>query len=332
LNVAVLTGGRSLERQVSLRSGARVADALERNGHSVVTLDLGPDLVQRLQDDVPDAVFVAVHGEQGEDGTLQELLEILGLPYTGPGPAATRRCWDKAIAKEALEEAGIPTPAFMSFSQAAFSELGAGRALGSVAERLEFPVVVKPASQGSALGVRFAQGAENLPSALLAAFSYDDRVVLERYIAGRDLAVSVIESAEGPLALPVVEAVPHEDHFFDFEARYSIGTTSYACPAPLEEPAALELRELAGRVYERFGCRGVARVDVMLEAATSRPFVLEVNAVPGFTETSLLPMAAEAAGITFDELVERLLERAVARASAEVDGQAPAAETHGSRR
>jgi D-alanine-D-alanine ligase len=316
VKVAVLKGGSSLERQVSLRSGARVEDALDRLGHDVVPVDVGPDLVDRLQDIRPDVAFVALHGPGGEDGTVQELLELLALPYTASGPAACIRCMDKVIAKHLMRDAGVPTPDFYAFSQAAFEDLGAGRALPAIEERLEFPVVVKPAGQGSALGVKFAASAADVPGAILAAFSYDTKVVLERHVAGRDLAVSVLEGADGPEALPVVEAVPHADDFYDFEARYEIGRTEFVCPADLDPDTAARAQELALAAYRTLGCYGFARVDLMLEDGTGELAVLEINAIPGLTETSLLPLAAEAAGIGFDALIARVLDLAVARAPA----------------
>ncbi len=175
--------------------------------------------------------FIALHGRGGEDGTVQELLELLGVPYTASGASACIRCMDKVVAKHELRAAGLPTPDFYAFSQAAFEELGAGRALPAIEERLDFPIVVKPAGQGSALGIKFARTAADVPAAIVAAFSYDTKVVLERHVAGRDLAVSVIEGPDGPEALPVVEAVPHEEDFYDFEARYEIGRTS-SCAQP----------------------------------------------------------------------------------------------------
>ena len=198
VKVAVLKGGASLERTVSLRSGARVEDALARLGHEVLPIDVGADLVDRLQAERPDVAFVALHGRGGEDGTVQELLELVGVPYTASRPGACIRCMDKVVAKHALRDAGIPTPDFYAFSQAAFEDLGAARALPAIEERLEFPIVVKPAGQGSALGIKFARTAADVPNALVAAFSYDTKVLLERYVDGRDLAVSVLETADGP--------------------------------------------------------------------------------------------------------------------------------------
>ena len=316
MRVAVLKGGDSLERQVSLRSGARVEDALERLGHDVVPIDVGRDLVDRLTAERPDVAFVALHGRGGEDGTVQELLELLGIPYTASGPSACMRCMDKVVAKHALRDAGVPTPDFYAFSQAAFEDLGAARALPAIEERLDFPIVVKPAGQGSALGIKFARTAADVPGAIVAAFSYDTKVLLERHVAGRDLAVSVLEGPDGPEALPIVEAVPHEEAFYDFEARYEIGRTSFICPADLPEDVAARAHELALTAYRVLGCYGFARVDLMADESSGELTVLEANVIPGLTDTSLLPLAAEAAGISFEALIARVVDLAVARTPA----------------
>ena len=309
--VAVLKGGRSLERQVSLRSGGRVEDALTRLGHEVVGIDVGLDLIQRLRDVRPDAAFIAMHGRDGEDGTVQELLELLDVPYTGSGVLACVRSTDKVLAKHLMLEAGIPTPEFFAFNETAFRELGAAEALGAIEERLAFPIVVKPSSQGSALGIKFARSPADVPAALVAAFSYDSKVLLERHVDGRDLAVSILDGEP----LPVVEAVPQGNEFYDFQARYEIGRTSFVCPAQLPDGLTEQAHELALRTYRLLGCEAFARVDLMLDAAGALT-VLEANPIPGLTETSLLPQAAEAAGISFDQLVGRILELALERAPA----------------
>jgi D-alanine-D-alanine ligase len=311
--VAVLKGGRSLERQVSLKSGARVEDALRRLGHRVVGIDVGADLVARLTELRPDVAFVALHGRDGEDGTVQELLDVLGIRYTGSGVSACIRSSDKVLAKHAMQDHGIPTPDFFAFSETAFRALGAGQALPAIEQRLRFPIVVKPASQGSALGIKFARSAADVPTALVAAFSYDRKVLLERHIAGRDLAVSIVEDAAGePQALPIVEAVPEQEDFYDFESRYEIGRTRFVCPAELEPDVAARVQSIALDAYRMLGCTAFARVDLMLDGGGAELFVLEVNVIPGLTETSLLPQAADAAGIPFDELVARILAAAVA--------------------
>jgi D-alanine-D-alanine ligase len=260
-------------------------------------------------------VFVALHGRDGEDGTIQELLEVLGLPYTGSGVAACIRCWDKVLTKHLLRGAGIPTPDFHAFSETAFRELGAAQALPAIEQQLSFPLVVKPAAQGSALGIKFARAAADVPAAIVSAFSYDRKVLLERYVPGRDLAVSIVEEDGAPRALPVVEATAEGRDFYDFEARYEIGRTRFVCPAELPSGVAERTQALAVEAYRALGCSGFARVDLMLRE-DGELFVLEANSVPGLTETSLLPQAADAAGIPFDALVERILAMALSRTPA----------------
>jgi D-alanine-D-alanine ligase len=308
VRVAVLKGGSSLERQVSLRSGARVEDALASLGHEVVPIDADQELVAALKAERPDVAFIALHGPGGEDGTPQELLEILGIPYTGPGVASCIRCMDKVLAKHLFRAAGIPTPDWVAFNSTAFRELGAADALTEIETRLGFPLVVKPAAQGSALGVRFAASRDDVPEALVSAFSYDDRVLLERHVAGRELAVSLLDGDP----LPIVEVRPKEEDRFNYEARYEIGRTEYVCPAELPDAAGTAVREVASRAYEVLGCSGFARVDLMLDES-GNPAVIEANAIPGLTDTSLLPMAAHAAGLEFEDLVARIVELAVSR-------------------
>jgi D-alanine-D-alanine ligase len=336
--VAVLKGGRSLERSVSLRSGAQVQDGLQRLGHEVLAIDVGPQLVEQLLAQAPDVAFIALHGRHGEDGTVQGLMETIGLPYTGSGPAACMRSTDKLLAKHLMLEAGIPTPPFCALSETAIKELGGSAALPALERDLGFPLVVKPARGGSALGVKFARTSKELPGAMVGAFSYDSTVVAERYIKGRDLGVSVLDvpdpaagatagasaearadagsagtAAGSAVALPIVEAVPREEDFYDYESRYQIGMTTFVCPAELAPETTARAQELALRVYRLLGCHGVARVDLMLEQGSEELWVLETNVVPGMTETSLLPQAADAAGIGFDELLERILASAFTR-------------------
>jgi D-alanine-D-alanine ligase len=313
--VAVLKGGRSYERQVSLASGARVEDALERLGHEVIGIDVGSDLLRRLRDAACELAFIALHGPGGEDGAVQQLLEVLQLPYTGSGVSACARCSDKVLAKHALRDAGLPTPDWVAFSDSAFRELGAADTLDAIELRLDFPLVVKPASQGSALGIKFARTPDDVPAALVAAFSYGRNVLLERYVAGRDLAVSVLGRVGGGAeVLPVAEAIPQGQEFYDFAARYDIGRTVFECPAALDDALTARVQQIALDAYELLGCDGFARVDMMV-ADDDEPQILEINPIPGLTETSLLPQAADAAGIAFDELVARVVEVAQARAA-----------------
>jgi D-alanine-D-alanine ligase len=307
VKVAVLKGGRGLERQVSLRSGGRVEDAVASLGHQVLAIDVGEELVATLKRERPDVAFIALHGTGGEDGTVQELLEILRIPYTGPGVRACMRSIDKVAAKHELRAAGVPTPPWAAFDSRAFRELGAGEALEEIEAALGFPLVVKPAAGGSSLGVRFAASATEVPEALVAATSYDDRILLERHIAGRELAVTLLNG----IALPVVEVRPREEDRFLYEARYEIGRSEYVCPADLgsNEGAVLDA---ALRTWDALGFDSFARVDLIL--AEDGPQVLEANAIPGLTDTSLMPMSAEAAGISFEDLCRRIIELALSRA------------------
>ena len=316
MKVAVLKGGRSLERGVSLRSGARVEDALERLGHEVLALEADGDMVKHLAAGRPEIAFVAMHGPGGEDGTAQELLEILGIPFTGPGVAACARCIDKVLAKHELRAAGIATPDWFAFNETAFRELGAADALAGLEERLGFPLVVKPSRGGSSLGIKFAENWFDVPEALVSAFSYDDRVLLERFVDGRELAVSVL----GDEPLPVVEVIPGPaTATTSRRATRSVAPPSSAPPSSRRR-SPLRLSRPRSGAYRALGCSGFSRVDLIL--APDGPQVLEVNAIPGLTDTSLLPQAAEAAGMSFEQLVEKILDLAVDGAQSSRSGDA----------
>lgn len=304
--VAVLMGGKSAEREISLMSGNGVLKALQSKGVDAHAFDPAERDLFELKREGFARCFIALHGRGGEDGTVQELLEILGIAHTGSGVAACRRSMDKVAAKQALLAAGVATPDWVAFSSTAFRELGAAEALGEIEDRLGFPLVVKPASGGSSLGVRFAAGPGEVPEALVAAFSYDDRVLLERHVDGRELAVSLLAG----IALPAVEARPRDEDRFNYEARYEIGRTEYVCPAELGAAEGPVL-DAALRTWDALGLEGFGRVDLIL--GDDGPQVLEANAIPGLTDTSLLPMAAEAAGLGFERLCERLLELALER-------------------
>jgi D-alanine-D-alanine ligase len=302
MRVALLQGGRSLERGVSLRSGERVGEALLDLDHEVETMDLGPDLVSRLEAFQPDVAFIALHGTEGEDGTIQALLELLGIPHTGPRVAACHRCMDKSLAKYIFRENGIPTPDWVTYSEASIRDFGAASTFPRAVDTVGLPLVAKPASGGSSLGVKVVTSETEIPGALMTALSYDDRALLETWVSGRELAVSVL----GDVALPIVEAIPTGSNAYDFEARYEIGGAEFVCPADLPETAAEDVNRIALQAYAALGCSGFARIDLIL--GENGPQVLEANAVPGMTETSLLPQAAEAAGVSFDEMVEKILD------------------------
>ncbi|MRS12614.1 MAG: D-alanine--D-alanine ligase [Actinobacteria bacterium] len=304
--IAVLMGGQSLEREVSLMSGQRVCDALAADGYKVLPLDVTAELVSTLRAEKPDAVYIALHGKYGEDGTIQELLEFLGIPYTGPGVVASALAWDKSLSKRLFLEAGIPTPRWVTFTADAFKKAGAATALDLVPAAVGgFPVVVKPSEQGSALGLTKVEDAEGLAEALLTALSFGDTAIVEEWIDGRELAVSVLGDADGPRVLPPVEMVPVSG-LFDFSAMYTPGETEYYVPARLGDAEMEQVTDLAAQVHMLIGCERVSRVD-MVFGTDGVPYVLEVNTSPGMTETSLLPMAAAAVGIDFQELVALLV-------------------------
>ena len=305
--IAVLMGGRSLEREISLHSGRRVSGALQDLGYRVLDVDVDEGLVSLLKRERPDLAFVALHGKYGEDGSVQELLEMLRVPYTGPGVLASILGFDKVISKELFREEGVPTPRFYALSAGTLREMGAAGAFPEIIRDLGIPLVVKPAAQGSALGIKFVRAREELAPALLAALSYDEKVLLEEYVEGTEVAASVLGN-ENPEVLPLVEIHPHQG-WYNFEARYTSGRCDYYVPARLSPETAERVRELTLKIFRLFDCRGVSRVDMIVR--DGEPQVLEINTSPGLTETSLLPMAAVAAGIDFPQLVERIVQLAL---------------------
>ena len=312
MRVAVLAGGPSLEREVSLRSGHRVRAALASRGHDTVVVDPAEvPLAATLEAERFDVCFIALHGKDGEDGTVQRLLELLEVPYTGTGPFACQVAFDKALAKEALAAAGVRTPEWTTLQSAALRDLGAGAVLDRVVERVGLPLVVKPSRAGSAMGLKFVEDAGELPSAVMGALSFADAVVVERRIEGTEVAAGVLGSP--PEVLPLVEVSP-KSGVYDYAARYTAGATEYFAPARLSEDVASAARDESARAFHALGLRDVARADLIVDA-DGTPWVLEVNVSPGMTETSLLPMAAQAVGLQLEDLCERVLELAVSRAS-----------------
>ncbi|MEJ5185709.1 MAG: D-alanine--D-alanine ligase [Candidatus Geothermincolales bacterium] len=308
MRICVLMGGRSLERDISLRSGRRVARALEELGHEVIALDMAPDLVKRLKGLRPDLAYIALHGKFGEDGTVQGLLDILEIPYTGPDALSSALGFDKVLSKELFLRNGIPTPPFQVLTEDTLQEMGAVEALPDIAQHLGFPLVVKPVAQGSALGVKIVSEPDMLPKAIQSALHYDHRVLIEKFVRGVEVAASILGNDELE-PLPLVESVPKEG-FFDFDSRYTPGKTEYYCPARLDDSTATKALEVAMRCHRILGCQNVSRVDMIIDEE-GVPQVLELNISPGMTETSLLPIAAEAAGMSFRDLVARLVELAL---------------------
>lgn len=311
--VAVACGGRSLERQISLRSGRRAADALEQLGYRVVTMDPDHKFVNKIKRLSPAWVFVAMHGRGGEDGTLQDLLEILDVRYTGSDVHASARCLDKHVFKEMVAGEGLATPAWHSFNRDGFTEFGAANTLPELTAQLGWPFVVKPAREGSSLGIKFVHSSEEFGEAVVGALSYDDRVVIERFIHGRELAVTVVGSGSTIEVLPIVE-IETSEPFYTFRAHYEAGAAQLMV-ASLSEATRARVEESARRAYVAAGCRDLGRVDMILDRAEV-PQILEINTIPGLTETGPARFAAEAAGMDFVDLIDRVIARVVEESQA----------------
>ena len=307
LKLAVLRGGQSAEREVSLRSGGQVEAALRALGHDVTAVDLDLNTWDVLRDGGFDCVFNALHGRLGEDGTVQGMLEVLGLPYTGSGVLASALCMDKSRANSVMAGAGLHIPDF--------EELEASPAIGAeLIERLTgrygLPLVVKPVREGSTLGLTIAKDADQVASGLVLARRYDAQVLVQRFQAGTEITVGVLATPDVQL-LPTLEIVS-DNPTYDYDAKYTAGKSHHIIPARISERAQATAADAAGRAFVLLGCAGMARVDIIVDAK-STPWILEVNTVPGLTELSLLPDAARAAGITFDQLCQRLVDHAIQR-------------------
>lgn len=311
LNVLVVTGGISHERDVSLRSGRRVADALEHAGCLVRVVEPDAELLTLLQENRPDVVFLALHGSSGEDGTLLGLLEALEIPYVGSPSASAMLAWTKPLARERVADAGISVPPGRVFTRDSFRELSAPGVLSVISTSQPLPLAVKPAHGGSAQGVSIVREHNDLARALIDAFTYADSVLCEQYIDGIEVAVSVLEEGNGPVALPAVEIVPLSGPY-DYEARYNAGETEFFVPARLDAQVADALSDAAVRVHTVLGLRDVSRIDFIVDREGS-PWFLEANAIPGMTETSLLPLALEASGRNTADVYGALAARAAAR-------------------
>jgi D-alanine-D-alanine ligase len=295
--IAVLLGGCSAEREISLKTGRAVLAAMAEKGLPALAIDVDRDLPERLLREHVEVVFIALHGRYGEDGTIQGLLEMLKIPYTGSGVLASSLAMDKWMSKKIFMFHGIPTPDSRIFHT--------GDDTASLRESIQdwYPVVVKPNQEGSTLGVSIIDKGEDIEVAIEDSLRYDNKVLVEKYISGKEITVSVLDGK----ALPVIEIRP-KSGFYDYTAKYTSGQTEYLLPAPLDENLNREIQDVAVRAYTALQCEGAARVDFMLDGET--PYCLEINTIPGMTETSLLPKAAANAGIPFAELVVQMLEGA----------------------
>lgn len=309
--MAVLAGGLSHEREVSLRSGRRLASALREAGASVREWDVDAQLVDRLRSDPPDAVAVALHGGEGENGSVQAVLELLDVPFVGTPAQACRRAWDKPTAKAELARAGLHTPDWVALPHTTFRALGAQAVLDAMVDRLGLPLMLKPDQGGSALGAQVVTERADLSAAMVSCLAYADTVLAERFVVGTEVAVSVVHDGDEPRALPPVQ-VDAVGGVYDYTARYTPGATTFHCPARLDDPTLTALQDAAVAAHRLLGLRDVSRTDAVVDAE-GRVQILEVNVSPGLTETSLLPTAVRAAGMDLGELYLRLAERAVLR-------------------
>ncbi len=313
--VLVLAGGLSHERDVSLRSGRRVAEALRAVGRDVAERDVDAGLLAALREEPPACVVPMLHGEAGEDGAIREVLELLGVPYVGARPAACRIAFDKPVAKTVVARAGLRTPASVCLPAESFRELGAADVMASLVGRLGLPLMVKPARSGSALGCAVVRRPEELPAAMVNAYAYGDVALLEHFVEGTEVAVGVLDDGSGPQALPAVEIAP-DGGVYDYTARYTAGSTEFFVPARLSEETAAECARVALAAHEALGLRDLSRSDLIVDA-TGQVWFLEVNVAPGFTETSTVPLAVESTGLDLGKVIGSLVDGAVGRSRGE---------------
>ena len=310
--IVVLAGGLSHERDVSLRSGRRVSDSLAPHGIEVVMRDPDATLLEYLRATRPDVIWPALHGASGEDGALRGLIEFLGLPFVGSRADASRLAWDKPTAKVVVARAGVPTPPSITLPRDTFRELGAAAVLEVVAAELPVPLVVKPAQGGSAQGVSIVDSVEELPRAMVNAYTYSDVALIEQKIVGTEIAVSIIDTGDGPVALPAIEIEPISG-VYSFEARYTAGETRFYAPARISDEIAARAAEVAVTAHTALGLRHISRIDLIVDGAGT-PWFLEASTLPGLTETSLFPLALEAAGHDVGWVYSALAETAIREA------------------
>lgn len=299
--IAVIMGGKSGEREVSLRSGRNIADALKRSGCTAATFDVEPDLFIQLRDYKPDLVFLALHGRYGEDGTIQGMLDLMGIRYTGSGVLASALAMDKMMAKRIFTYENIPTPKAATIQIEELEREDRSAIEERICGRIGLPAVVKPVLEGSSLGVTIIRGADQFWPAVQSAFQHDHTVMVEQFVSGIEITVAVLGNRD-PRPLPVIEVVPRLGGFYDYESKYASGGSDHIIPARLPGPVLDLASRIAVQSHQALGCRGYSRTDMIVDGE-GVPFVLEVNTLPGMTKTSLVPDAALAAGIGFDELV-----------------------------
>ncbi|HHY46018.1 MAG TPA: D-alanine--D-alanine ligase [Firmicutes bacterium] len=309
--VAVIMGGKSAEREISLKTGNQICQALRSKSYEVISFDLDDALYSNLRQAKPDVVYIALHGKYGEDGCLQGMLEIMGIPYVGSGVLASALAMDKGMSKKIFAAAGIPTPDGILLTRREILEGTWKARVDEFAMDHGFPLVVKPNSQGSTIGLSIVKDLPSIKPGIDKALEFDDCVIVEEYIDGTELTVGIIGN-QNPVVLPVMEIVS-ETGLYDYTAKYTKGMSHHIIPARIPAGAREKAGEVALAAHNALGCRGLSRVDIMLSAKRMVPYVLEVNTLPGMTETSLVPDAARAVGIEFPDLVERLVLLALER-------------------
>lgn len=312
-HVAVLMGGRSSEREISLVTGEQVARALEETSFPVTRVDAGEEPWVHLSRVRPDVVFIALHGRWGEDGTVQAMLELMDIPYTGSGVLASSLAMDKAMSKSVFRDKGLPVAKSVDLHVSRWLSTRE-QVMAEVVEHVGFPCVAKPAREGSAVGVTIVRQLEQLADAIDAGFIHDSLVLVEEFLPGLELTVGVLEGPDGPSALPSVEIVPNAD-FYDYEAKYAPGGSEHIIPARLPDEVQQMVSDWAIKAHDVIGCRDLSRTDFKLDKE-GNPVILEINTIPGMTPTSLFPEAAAAAGISFPRLIEMITEFTLARRDA----------------
>jgi len=312
--VLVLAGGISHERDVSLRSGRRVADSLASHGITVELRDPDATLLSYLRASRPDVVWPALHGASGEDGALRGLLDFIGIPYVGSRSDAARLAWDKPTAKTIVGRVGVSTPRSITLPRDAFRELGAHSILDEIQDEFSGPLVVKPAQGGSAQGVTVVDDRALLSRAMVDAYTYCDSALIEQKISGTEIAIGIIDNGDGAVALPAVEIQPLSG-VYSFEARYNAGETRFFVPARIAPEIAARAERAALDAHAALGLRHLSRVDLIIDGAGT-PWFLEANVLPGLTETSILPQALEAAGHDLGWVYSALADAAIAEARA----------------
>ena len=308
LKIGVLLGGRSTEREVSLRTGDAIYKALQAKGYNAVKIDVGFDVVERIKAEGVDLAFLALHGKYGEDGAIQGMLEMLDIPYTGSGVLASALAMDKIATKKTLLFEGLPTPRFKTVSKLAARADELAKICEQTLQDMGLPLVVKAPTQGSTIGITFVKQSEELAAAFELAFKYDPAALAEQFVEGVELTASVLGN-DDPVALPLIEIVSATG-VYDYDAKYTAGMSDHIIPPRISAESQEIIKGLAVKAYKAVGCRGLARVDFILDPGGA-PYILEINTIPGMTATSLFPDAARAAGIEFEELVDQLVKLAL---------------------